>query len=705
MKVSLGNNNNKTQKTKPVIYEIDVNTFTNKKILKGNNYSIGQMEFCKLYDALWNYIFMDYKRKDNFIKVYFRDEEGNPKFTYMMVSELIIHMIFWKIHTQYAPLLKRKVEITQNYFYDLTTVDQKLLKSILENDVNEFIEDAQERPDGINEISYYCSLMIDDFMELMNAYCTIASNTISLYQIHQLEKRNKTFARCIHTQLDESLPIKEIQNILDKGKKDVMSSIIEDGKTSLAMYIKARRMSDDQFAQMFFAVGPRTDVDKTILPKIMKGNFLKGYQSPSDAYIDAIAGRDAQILKHITVRDSGYLSRKINLSNLNTKINYNIKDCGTKYYLDYFVANDEYLKSIDLKYMIKDDGSLYLIRYKRDKNLIGQHIKLRSHIFCACKQHEVCMTCFGGKAKRLIGTNIGGLPSIKFANPISKRLMRAKHFTTANAMDINNEFINKWFNIEGSKMFFKNEIKPKDVYIVISRDYVEDIIDGASNIDDDTIDTNVPLESFSIQYGSEENRDVVECEGMFLVLTDEILDEHKKFIMEYDSDEALIPISKIPKDCPIFSMIVITEAVSLYLKQIKRVIDSSKTKEYQNPSVLVKDILGVLLDIGIAGSSIINIETLVYQLVRVTNKVYQRPDFSKENVDYCLLPLSTSISKSDIYTSFGFEKFKQQVTDIDTFMKTGNGIFDPLFKTEKPNHLIPVTKKMIEDVIKETTIV
>jgi len=463
-------------------------------------------------------------------------------------------------------------------------------------------------------------------------------------------------------------------------------------------------MSDDQFAQMFFAVGPRTDVDKTILPKIMKGNFLKGYQTPSDAYIDAIAGRDAQILKHITVRDSGYLSRKINLSNLSTHINYNINDCGTKYYLDYEVKDDDYLKSIDLKYIIKDDGKLYLVHYEKDKNLIGQKVKLRSHVFCACPKNEICMTCFGAKAKRLVGTNIGGLPSIKFANPISQRLMKAKHFTTVNSMDIKNEYIKKWFNIEAGKLFFKSDIKTKDVYIVVSRDYVEDIIDGATDVEDDTVDNNIPLDSFSVQYGTEEERDTIECEGMFLVLTDDILEENKKFIMQYDSDEVLIPMSKIAKDCPIFSMIVITEAVSLYLKQIKRVIDSSKTKECKDASDLMMNIMDILLNMGIAGSSIINVETLIYQLIRIPNMVYERPDFSLPNTEYCILPLSTSISKSCIYTAFGFEKFKQQVTDVDTFMKSGEGIFDPVFKTEKPEHLIPVSENIIQQVIAETMV-
>lgn len=694
-------------KTKPVIYELDVDLFTNKTIKKGEKFSVGQKYFVKLYDALWNYIFIDYKRKDNFIKVIFRskDNVNEKKCTYMMVSELLMHMIFWRIHTQYAPILKKKVYITEDFFYDLSKFDAGTMKSILENDINKFIDDAQERVDGINEISYFCSLMVDDFMELVSSYSAIASNTISLYEIHQLEKRSKVFASCINTQLDESKPVSEIEEQLKVGKRMVINSILEDGKSSLAMYIKARRMSEDQFAQMFYAVGPRTDVDKTILPKIMRGNFLKGYSSPSDAYIDAIAGRDAQILKHITVRDSGYLSRKINLSNLNTSIDYNTEDCGTTHYLEYDVIDDHFLKSVDLKYMIEDNGKLHLINYKKDKHLIGKTIKIRSHIYCACEKNKVCMTCFGGKAKRLVGTNIGGLPSIKLANPISNRLMKAKHFTTTSSMDVSNDLISKWFNVETGKMFFKNttDKNKRDLFVVVPRDYVEDIIEGAADLEDETIDSTIPLETFTVQYGpNPEDRDTIECEGMFLVLTDEVLEYNKNFVLEYDSDEALIPIAKIPDDIPIFSMIVITEAVSLYLKKIKRIIDSSYTREYTDPSKLLKNILEILMNMGISGTSAINVETLIYQLIRVPDKQYERPDFSKSKVDFTIIPLSSSIQKSDIYTAFSFEKFKQQVTDIDSFKKTGNGIFDPLFKTKRPNHLVPVDKKLIQTILATT---
>lgn len=678
---------------KPVVYQINTADFTRKDKIKGEVQTYGEKTFARLYDALWNYIFLDYKRKDNLIKVVSVNENDEPCFTYMTAAELILHMIFWKPYVIYAKCLKRKIIIRSNTFYNFENFDKKKFATILKNIVKLFLPDAEARDDGINELSYIISLCVDDFCELMNSYCPIASNTISIYDIHQLEKRSPEFKSCLNTQLDEDLPQKVIEQQIKKGEHRTVDAILKDGRSALVNYIKGGRLSKDQFTQMFYAVGPRTDVDKSILPKIIKGNFMKGYSCPSDAYMDAITGRDAQILKHITVRDSGYLSRKINLDNLDTSIDYNVKDCGTTHTISYFVETADHLQSIDLKYIVKDNGKLYLVHANKDTDLIGQTVRLRSHIVCALKHGRVCMTCFGEKAKRLKGTNIGGLPAIKFANPISKRLMRAKHFTTANSVDVKSEFLNKYFNEEGRKLYFKPEMKNKDVFICVDRDIIEDIVSGATDTEDDLIDSSSPIESIVVQDG--DDRYTIECEGLFLVLTDEVLEETSKFVMGYDSEEAMIPVSKFDNDVPFFNMIIVSEAVQLYLKQIKRTIDSSKSKTYPTPDVLMKDISDVLIDMGIAGTSSINIETLIYQMVRSPDKLYERPDFSKSTPDETIIPLSSSISNSDIYTAFGFEKIKQQVTNVDSFLKKGNGIYDPLFKVHKADYLIPVEKTTI----------
>ena len=87
---------------KPVVFQINTADFTRKDKLKGEVQTFGEKAFARLYDALWNYIFLDYKRKDNLIKVISVNEDNEPCFAYMTAAELMIHMIFWKPYVIYV---------------------------------------------------------------------------------------------------------------------------------------------------------------------------------------------------------------------------------------------------------------------------------------------------------------------------------------------------------------------------------------------------------------------------------------------------------------------------------------------------------------------------------------------------------------------------------------------------------------------------
>ena len=90
---------------KPVIYEFDVSELTNLDDVKNNKtYSKGVIFYNKLYNSIWNYIFLNYKRKDNFIKVNFTK---NDSYVYVTAAELLLYLMFWKLHVVYTNILKK----------------------------------------------------------------------------------------------------------------------------------------------------------------------------------------------------------------------------------------------------------------------------------------------------------------------------------------------------------------------------------------------------------------------------------------------------------------------------------------------------------------------------------------------------------------------------------------------------------------------
>jgi hypothetical protein len=640
-----------------------------------------------IYNAIWNYIFNDPRRKDNFVRIFIGGTINNPtKFVNLTCAETLIHLTVWIFYVYYYN--RYKLLITDEDFYDLSKFNGRLFSSIMDKTMNKFANIVEDT----DELSYCASIIIDQIVELAEVYAPIAACTLSIYDIIQLMKRNKDFKDCINTQLEENITVKEVENLLETGKDKLMKAIMNDGKSNFVPYITSKRMTPEQFTQCFYAVGTRMDVDKTILPKLMRGNYLKGFQNASDYFMDGITARIGQLAKHSSIRISGYLSRKVSLLCLNTHIDPDVKDCGTKKYVDFYVENEDFLHVLDQKYQVLDDGSLKMINKDTDKHLIGETITIRTHIGCLLDKDRVCQTCFGGKAKKIASTRIGGLPSIVLFNVLSKKLLKMKHFTTTNSIEVSDNTIHKYFDIDSNKLYIKHGIDTKNLFIVIDREYIEDIIEGSVNIEDDSVDFSPPLEEITIRNNGEDI--LLECEGLFLILSDELMGESSKFIMDLDSEDVLIPINKLDVDNPLFNIVILTEEVSRYLSQTMKHVDSNLAKKYVNYDSFLHDLVKILVSAGV-NSNIIHSETLVYQMVRDIDNLYRRPDFRDVNAPYIILPLKQAILKRDVYTSFAFQQIKDIFTDPDSYKKSAGGPFDTLFVTKRPKHLEKIDRQFI----------
>jgi len=294
-------------------------------------------------------------------------------------------------------------------------------------------------------------------------------------------------------------------------------------------------------------------------------------------------------------------------------------------------------------------------------------------------------------------------------------------------MEIVDKNLEKFFKSESSKLFFQKHIPDKNLYIVVDRDYVEEIVQGSVDIDEEGIDVALPLESVTIRqkYIDRDDKDdkeyddyLIECDGLFLTFTDELLEAISKMgkgrgavsIFDSDSDEAEIPINRIDKDAPVFNMVIVTEEVSRYLKQVMKLMDSVYTRNYINTysdtetglsgyNLLVHDILEILIDSGLSGTSVTHTETVVHHLLRIPDKLYERPNFAIKDPYYIPVPLKQSILKRDLLTALSFQEFKTQVTDSDSFIKNSSGVFDQVYKTKRASYLEKIDPALIAKVM------
>jgi hypothetical protein len=587
----------------------------------------------------------------------------------MTIPQLLLHLIFWRANVIF------QIKITDDHIYrDLSNPSSKTFSNIIEKITQMLVESEEAVTPQICE----CIASIKENLSVLaQNYSSIQCNTISLYDIIQFKNRNKDFNRLINTKLSKDKTIKETEMIMSECQKQLMDTINTDKMNCLYPYSKSGRVKSAQLTQLLCCVGTRPDIDKTILPWPVERGYIHGLQNAAEYFSETITARDAMMTKNDSLPRSGLLSREITRLTSNIYINYNIEDCGNDYYLNYLVENEDYLRMVKGKFYFDEDSGKEKEITMRDKHLIGKVIKLRTLITCRCKD-GVCKKCVGTVNIRLRGTRLGTLPSIKSINPLSQKALSAKHFLGTKSIAITNEALDKYCYSDGMDFFIKSEfINKKQLYIVVNSDDIEDLIYSSVDIEDDSIDTTVPLEYVAIRDNGVDH--VIENEGMRISLSDAIIQNKNIFIEDKDSDYVLIPISKIDCDQPVFSAILDTEEISKYLNSLLSTIDRLSISKYETFDQLMDDMNHIIYTSGFV-NNIIHSECIIRSMIRDAYDDRKLPDFSNHDVKYKLLKVSSAIEKKDMYTALSYQGLRRLFKTLSIRQRYGTSLYDPFFR-------------------------
>ena len=623
------------------------------------------LNYFSTYEGAMAYFFDNpYERKYNSVLIKYDKSE-----IVMTIPQLLLHLIFWRANVIF------QIKITEDHIYrDLSNPSSKTFSNIIEKITQMLVESEEAVTPQICE----CIASIKENLSVLaQNYSSIQCNTISLYDIIQFKNRNKDFNRLINTRLSKDKTIKETEMIMSECQKQLMDTINADKMNCLYPYSKSGRVKSAQLTQLLCCVGTRPDIDKTILPWPVERGYIHGLQNAAEYFSETITARDAMMTKNDSLPRSGLLSREITRLTSNIYINYNIEDCGNDYYLNYLVENEDYLRMVKGKFYFDEDSGKEKEITMKDKHLIGKVIKLRTLITCRCKD-GVCKKCVGTVNIRLRGTRLGTLPSIKSINPLSQKALSAKHFLGTKSIAITNEALDKYCYSDGMDFFIKSEfINKKQLYIVVNSDDIEDLIYSSVDIEDDSIDTTVPLEYVAIRDNGVDH--VIENEGMRISLSDAIIQNKNIFIEDKDSDYVLIPISKIDCDQPVFSAILDTEEISKYLNSLLSTIDRLSISKYETFDQLMDDMNHIIYTSGFV-NNIIHSECIIRSMIRDAYDDRKLPDFSNHDVKYKLLKVSSAIEKKDMYTALSYQGLRRLFKTLSIRQRYGTSLYDPFFR-------------------------
>lgn len=652
--------------------------------------------FC---EYITNYIMDDYTRANNVVTIY--DENNN--IINISLFQLLINLYLLEFNFMYKVPVTRDwlLDIDKRFFQDY----HKHIEEYTQTKIYPFIK--RKRLNSGEVFSWFLSNLTERLTRLTELFAPISAPTLNLFDIAKFTERDANFRDLLDTTIDETKSFATIEKELVEDGKRLKKIILQDGKSCLVPFIESGCLNDQQLQQMFIAVGPRMSSSNIVMNHIMKRSYLNGLQNVGDLIAESEIAAKGLIWKKKYVSVSGYMSRETNLTGMNLSIDYSMEDCGTPHYVNYQVKDKKFLDLVISKNMILPNGKIVEIK-PTDTHLIGQTIKLRSIVTCAHpNRHKVCKCCYGNPKEFKSDYMIGGATSTQIENPLSNLVMAVKHHTGTKTKEFDNEELLKLFNNEDSKLVLKQLKEADKISILFNKEYVEDIVERIENDvdidDDDDVDTeNINSNSvvssmltditiITKKYDEFTNEETetsydVTLDGVFLTLSPEMmtLQNVKKIELPIDSEVAILHLEDIKPGTAVFNIKYITAETSRYIKELKNIIERSKPTWYTNLDEPINEFADLINRVGMKNKELVYMEPIIHALTRDPNNIMKRPNFSKKNVDLCVVNLKTAIFKGDLYSSLIFQELTKVFKDIDSFYKDpsiGDGIHDSAFKT------------------------
>ncbi len=640
--------------------------------------------YTKLYLYLYGSVMKDYHVRKHDITFQFADGTNVT----MKVRTAIINLIFWK------PYIDFNVTIPLTALFDTATISENTIYDRLDDIITEFRNIAP-----IKELRKSLRHIIESLSLIPKHFAWKIGNSISMRDIIDLANDYPEFDAILHTHYPEGTPIPEIERDINV-KNDRMVQIIKGDKTNgLHPFLCAGgNINLGQMAQSVVCIGPRSDIYGNVSPVIVNTNFVLGLRGPADYYLESFSSRKALIANKYQMSDSGYTTRQLSLLSMDSSLDDNLDDCGTTKTLRFRIPDAKTLAMLEYKNMVighdkKTGKVLYRqIDPKKDSHLIGTEVELRSHIFCKEHGNHYCKTCYGGLAYFNEGLHTNILAAVCLSEPIGQTVLSTKHLNKTHTKVVEwPDSIKKFFRTESDGLFINDEFCTAGVSIGF---YTEDIDEYLSIFESSSM--NISSESDEEDEESEDdslmldyvNRFVLNIQGTEIKFDD----IENELYINYEFLQRLLKAEKVDDDViwvsldgfkasdPVFDLNIENMEIGEYLKRFMALLGVKAKTKYTTVEALLQSLCAAIVDLGLHINFAL-VESVVYNMIRDMNLIIDRPDFESEDTPYTIIPTRASILNSrSLTTSLSFERIKEQLGNIYTYMKSGKGFLDPFFK-------------------------
>jgi hypothetical protein len=576
------------------------------------------------------------------------------------------------------PFVEKDVVLTEDFIFGFESVTEKNLNKYF----NQVIAKGKTVVDFDN-LRQSIAETINEMSDLSGKLNVLAGNSISFHDFVRLYSEDQEARNIFNYKLKSSMQFDEIEDEFNKLGHTIEDFFLSRPDTELYPFMTADTgINKKQLTQAIGFIGLKPDIDGSIIPVAIEANYLTGLGSIQNYFINAKGTRKALITNAKQVRKSGYLTRKLSLALIDRYHDHDHEDCGTHHFVNYVIDTQQKLDQIQGRhyYLLDSEGkksSELLTIETNDTSLIGKTIGLRSPVTCAAVGH-VCRICYGSELSKINeDINTGLLAVLLLTNPLTQKLLSAKHLLTTNAQKID------W-----------NEKKPFLDYFSINMNsiYIKDpdtdiIIHKAVNDDQDEEDIGDYTEKIEIIHqGKKMFTYKAPDVKLYYTFSDEKDDLEDEEIDDNEDDDTINTMKTIKikgtdfeEGEPVFTFLAKNNELTKSLQQILDLIESSQHLFIVDYHDLVNTFNTLIIENGLEIKSIHS--EMISSVLVVDKETGKKVDFSNEKIgDYDILRVSNTVLNGPLAKSLAFERLPEQFINLKTYEKDEESLMDYLYQ-------------------------
>jgi len=482
-------------------------------------------------------------------------------------------------------------------------------------------------------------------------------STVNLWELGRVCDEVPRLDEILHTDMSAVGDFRKVELRINELMREAEDLLSEHSQIYKALL---RNTNSDQFKQILVSIGPKPNLFGEVIPELPDTNFMRGLRNVQDFFLMSETARKVLITTHRSVRQSGYLTRKLSLLTIDTLLSEE-DDCGTQHCVKFEITDEDALSRIKGRWYKETTTSDELVMVDPDnESLIGKTIFLRSPMTCAGT--DVCRTCYGDLWRVNKDMHVGIVAVLFLTSQFTQRLLSAKHLLQTRSPDLD------W----GEKFLMAFSVDRSIVTVL--PDFNATLVLDDDDVEDDESTGEKYITGMTLTTSSRELRIPLPAQLYFT-------DDFQKALPGFRTSEGKFEIKlKDFVDEVIFSVFIQNEEITQSLNQIKALIENKDHLGAETIDEMVSMMFGLLSGNGIL-LDMIHIECIMRNLIRDPEDISERPDFHTESPDYVILRLADSILHGKSVTvGLSFENLKQQLNSARTFRKEGSSLIDCFFE-------------------------